>query len=86
MDLGSLRKEYLFSELRKKDLAKNPLIQFQNWFEEAFNAGIAEPNAMALATVGQHFEVSNRMVLLKILDDRGLIFFTNYFEPKSHSA
>lgn len=83
MDLGSLRKEYLFSDLRKKDLAKNPFTQFKIWFEEALKAKIVEPNAMALATVGPHFEVSNRMVLLKIIDDRGLVFFTSYLSRKA---
>ncbi len=79
-----LRKEYCFSRiLDKSDLAENPIDQFRIWFENALKADLAEPNAVALATVDSKAIPSARMVLLKNFDDRGFVFYTNYNSRKA---
>jgi pyridoxamine 5'-phosphate oxidase len=68
-------------ELRRADLAADPLEQFRGWFEEA--GRIAEaPEAMALATASPEGAPSVRMVLLKAFDERGLVFYSHYTSRK----
>ncbi|KAN0087526.1 hypothetical protein V8E55_006147 [Tylopilus felleus] len=61
----------------------SPLEQFHIWFNEARNAGVSEPESMALSTVGPSGIPSSRMVLFKQLDKRGFVFYTNYTSRKS---
>lgn len=68
--------------LLEKDLAKNPFRQFEKWFAEAEAAKIPEPNAMTLATTGRDSRPSARTVLLKAVDGRGFVFYTNYESRK----
>lgn len=69
------------AELRRSDLASDPLAQFRRWFAEA--AAAAEvPEAMALATATADAAPSVRMVLLKDMDDRGLVFYSHYTSRK----
>ena len=56
---------------------ESPLATVQQWIDDATAAGIAEPTAMTIATASPHGEVSARMVLLRGLDERGLVFYTN---------
>lgn len=63
--------------LDESDLDPDPISQFQRWFDEARTAGEPEPEAMALATSTPTGEPSNRFVLLKGLDARGFVFYTN---------
>jgi pyridoxamine 5'-phosphate oxidase len=63
--------------LRKGDLDPDPINQFQRWFDEAKAAGQPEPEAMALATSTPSGEPSVRFVLLRGLDHRGFVFYTN---------
>lgn len=60
----------------------DPLEQFRQWFNAAIAAGIKEPSAMTLATAAADGQPSARMVLLKGVDQRGFIFFTNYLSRK----
>lgn len=60
----------------------NPVERFKAWLDDAIAAGIAEPTAMAVATVGADGKPSNRMVLLKGADDNGFVFFTNFDSAK----
>jgi pyridoxamine 5'-phosphate oxidase len=60
----------------------DPLERFAEWYEDAMAAGLAEPNAMAIATAGAGGEPSVRFVLLKGIDARGIQFFTNYESRK----
>jgi pyridoxamine 5'-phosphate oxidase len=60
----------------------DPIAQFEAWLDDAFAGGLPEPTAMALATADAHGVPSNRMVLLKGVDDRGFTFFTNYRSAK----
>lgn len=82
MNLADLRREYTKGGLRRADLDPNPLVQFQKWFEQALNAQLIEPSAMTLATADRNGRPSARIVLLKALDERGFIFFTNYESRK----
>jgi pyridoxamine 5'-phosphate oxidase len=63
-------------------LLPDPIDQFRQWFDAAVAAGIHEPNAMTLATATSDGSPSARMVLLKGVDRRGFIFFTNYQSRK----
>lgn len=63
--------------LHEADLDPDPIRQFQVWFDTAVSAGQPEPEAMALATSTLVGEPSNRFVLLRGLDQRGFVFYTN---------
>lgn len=80
-DLASLRREYAAAGLSEADLAPTWPEQFARWFAEA--AALREPNAMVLATVDTAGVPNARTVLLKAVDARGFVFFTNYTSPKS---
>lgn len=69
--------------LSRDGLDTSPLRQFKYWLEEAQLAGIAEANAMTLATVGRDGRPSQRMVLLKHLDEDGFVFYTNLESRKA---
>lgn len=77
-----MRKDYGMAGLLEKDLAKNPFRQFEKWFSEAEAAKVNEPNAMTLATVGRDGQPAARTVLLKAVDGRGFVFYTNYESRK----
>lgn len=82
MSLADLRKDYSLSGLLEKDLARDPFRQFDKWFQEAEAAKLVEPNAMTLATATADGRPSLRTVLLKGVDGRGFVFFTNYESRK----
>ena len=82
MNLAAFRKEYTLAGLRRRDLAENPIAQFQEWFQQAIKAEVPEPTAMSLATVDQSRQPSLRTVLLKAVDERGFVFCTNYESQK----
>ena len=64
--------------LSKRDLDPDPIAQFRVWLDDAQNAGIRLPEAVALATVGAGGRPSVRHVLLRGIDERGFVFYTNY--------
>jgi pyridoxamine 5'-phosphate oxidase len=70
------------SELRESAVDPDPLRQFARWFEEAAAAGVAMPEAMAVATATADGRPSVRMVLLKGFDERGFAFYTGYESRK----
>jgi pyridoxamine 5'-phosphate oxidase len=82
MTLAELRKEYALAGLSEKDLARDPFRQFEKWFQEVEAARIPEPNAAVLATAARDGRPSARMVLLKGVDGRGFVFYTNYDSRK----
>lgn len=82
MTLAELRREYTLAGLRRADMEADPIAQFQNWFTQAMEAEIVEPNAMTLATVNADGQPSTRIVLLKAVDQRGFSFYTNYESRK----
>jgi pyridoxamine 5'-phosphate oxidase len=81
-DIAALRREYTRAGLRRTNLDPDPVVQFRQWFNEAREAGLIEPNAMVLATTDSK-RTSSRTVLLKAFDERGFVFFTNYESRKS---
>lgn len=82
MDLPDLRKSYERGELDEAVAEGDPLRQFARWLEEALGAGVPEPNAMTLATVGPEGRPSTRVVLIKGYDERGLVWYTNHNSRK----
>jgi pyridoxamine 5'-phosphate oxidase len=80
--LADLRKSYERDELDEASCADDPLRQFEVWLEQAIKAQLPEPNAMTLATVGVDGRPSTRIVLIKGLDARGLVWYTNYDSRK----
>ena len=76
-DLADLRQSYERGHLERESLPADPLDLFTTWFDEARAAGVLEPNAMTLATVGADGQPSARIVLLKGADARGFAFYTN---------
>jgi pyridoxamine 5'-phosphate oxidase len=82
MTLADLRKDYSLAGLDEKNLARDPFRQFDKWFEEAGAAKLTEPNAMILSTATRDGRPSSRVVLLKGLDGRGFVFYTNYESRK----
>lgn len=83
IDITQMRKEYMDKGLNREDLNENPFKQFELWFNQAINAGLREPNAMALATTGSDMLPNIRTVLLKIFDESGFVFFSNYKSKKA---
>jgi pyridoxamine 5'-phosphate oxidase len=81
--LTQARVSYDDPVLEEADLAEHPLAQFHRWYDEAVAAGIAEPNAMVVATADADGVPSARTVLLKQADRRGLVFYTNYRSRKA---
>ncbi|MBI3874216.1 MAG: pyridoxamine 5'-phosphate oxidase [Arcobacter sp.] len=81
--LVNMRQEYTTKGLHRKDLEANPIKQFELWFNQAIEADILEPNAFSLATVGTDMMPSIRTVLLKMYDENGFVFFSNYKSKKA---
>jgi pyridoxamine 5'-phosphate oxidase len=82
MDLHNIRESYKFDSLVESNLEKNPFDQFQHWYESYAALSIKDSNAMAIATVDSLGFPSNRIVLLKAVENDELIFFTNYSSAK----
>lgn len=83
MDIHDLRQNYTAAELNREDLQADPFQQFEQWFQQACNAEVLEPNAMILATASPTGQPLVRTVLLKYFDRNGLVFFTNYESRKA---
>ena len=82
MSIADLRKDYSRMSLTETDLIENPIDQFSLWFDHALRAEIPEPNAMCLSTVASDNRPSSRIVLIKNIDARGFVWFTNYESRK----
>jgi len=83
MDISDYRREYMSQGLDLGDLDKDPVKQFESWFQQASDAGIQDANAFSLATYDLTSGPSVRTVLLKLFDAKGFVFFTNYNSQKS---
>ncbi|MCK4710653.1 MAG: pyridoxamine 5'-phosphate oxidase [Gammaproteobacteria bacterium] len=83
MDIGNIRRVYDQSGLARDSLNADPIAQFEQWFNEAQKTHIKDPSAMSLATTNNQGEVSIRTVLLKLYDQQGFVFFTNYESTKA---
>ncbi|WP_426415127.1 pyridoxamine 5'-phosphate oxidase [Aestuariirhabdus sp. LZHN29] len=83
MDIEQLRREYLHGGLHRKDLLPEPIPQFEQWLQQAIDAHLPDPTAMSVATVSADGYPSQRIVLLKQVDHRGFVFFTNLGSTKA---
>jgi pyridoxamine 5'-phosphate oxidase len=84
VELPHMRVSYEEGMLSEAELAATWHEQLQAWLDDAIGAGVPEPNAMVLATANADGRPASRTVLLKGLDERGVVFFTNYTSAKSH--
>lgn len=82
MNIADLRKSYERAELSETDSHADPLLQFDQWLNEAIKTEVPEPNAMTLATVASNLRPSTRVVLIKGYDERGIVWYTNYESQK----
>ncbi|MBV8260624.1 MAG: pyridoxamine 5'-phosphate oxidase [Paraburkholderia sp.] len=80
--LADLRKNYSLGSLDVADVDPDPIRQFQTWFAQALDAKLPEPNAMTVATVDEAGRPAARILLIKGVDERGFVFFTNYESRK----
>lgn len=81
-NINDLRQDYRLKSLDLSHLNPDPFLQFHLWFKEAQNAQVMEPNAFTLATASAEGRPSCRTVLLKGVDEKGFVFFTNYHSRK----
>ena len=82
MSIADLRRDYARASLSEREVAADPIAQFLLWFDQARAADVPEPNAMTLATATPDGAPSARIVLLKGVDERGFVFFTDYRSRK----
>jgi len=83
VDIGDYRREYMSEGIDGESLHIDPVQQFEIWFKQATDAGIQDSNAFSLATATEQGMPSVRTVLLKLFDERGFVFFTNYNSRKA---
>jgi pyridoxamine 5'-phosphate oxidase len=83
IELDKIRREYLSGGLRRNDLPDSPLQLFETWQQQIITLKSLDPTAMVVATVDESGQPSQRIVLLKQVDARGFVFFTNYGSRKA---
>lgn len=84
-EVSRLRQEYEAEGLVESTMADDPITQFESWFAGVVAAGLPEPNAFVLATVDPDGAPSARAVLMKGLEDDGLVFYTGSESRKSRA-
>ena len=82
MTLRDRRVQYETAGLDVSDLDTSPIVQWQRWYDQAAEAGVAEPNAMTVSTIADDGAPDARVVLVRAADERGFVFFTNYDSAK----
>lgn len=82
INIADLRKDYKLATLDEHEVNPNPQVQLEDWLNQALRAELPEPNAMTLSTVGPDQRPSSRVVLIKGIEPRGLVWFTNYQSRK----
>ena len=80
---STLRETLMAEGLQRSSLDANPIQQFERWYDETCKTDISEPGAMVLATVDEQGQPWQRTVLLKLFDEKGFVFFTNYGSRKA---
>ena len=83
MNTETLRRELMAKGLIRDDLCADPIKQFEQWYAQTTETDLAEPSAMSLATVDAQGQPWQRIVLLKLFDEKGFVFFTNYSSRKA---
>lgn len=84
MNKNELRQRLMDKGLEHDDMSSDPVKQFESWYTETIEADVHEPGAMSLATVDNDGQPWQRIVLLKLFDEKGFIFFTNYESRKAN--
>lgn len=82
MSIRHRRVQYETDGLERRDVADSPVDQWHRWYDEAEAAGIVEPHAMALSTIGDDGIPDSRVVLARGVDEAGITFFGNYDSAK----
>jgi pyridoxamine 5'-phosphate oxidase len=82
-ELWGRRVQYETAGLEIADVDVDPVVQWDRWHQDALEGGVAEPNAMTVATIGADGIPDSRIVLVRQADQRGLVFYTNYDGAKS---
>ncbi|HET7586317.1 MAG TPA: pyridoxamine 5'-phosphate oxidase [Gemmatimonadaceae bacterium] len=82
LSIADLRREYARANLSERDVDPDPIAQFRRWLDEALHAAVNEPTAMTLATASHDGAPSARLVLLKGVDERGFVFYTDFRSRK----
>jgi pyridoxamine 5'-phosphate oxidase len=82
LDLAGIRRDYSLKTLDESQVDRDPMKQFGVWMAEAIHAQVPEPTAMNLATVDARGRPSSRIMLLKGIDPRGFVYYTNYASRK----
>ncbi len=80
--ISDIRKDYSKSTLDFDTVNKDPIAQFEKWFQEAQDANLPEPNALTLSTVSEDGRPSGRIVLLKGVENGRFVFYSNYQSQK----
>ena len=83
--IGSLRKEYSLGKIEPNDLSSIPSVTFKGWLDFALHENVPEVNAMVLSTISDNNKPTSRIVLLKDIEESGLVFFTNYNSKKGRN-
>lgn len=83
MNVDILREQLMSQGLIRSQLNLDPIKQFETWYAVTADTDISEPGAMVLATVDPDGQPWQRTVLLKLFDDKGFVFFTNYSSRKA---
>ena len=85
MKYDHYRRNYLLGGLRRPMLNDGPFAQFDLWMQQAVAADLADPTAASLATIETDGTLWQRIVLLKLVDSSGFVFFTNYQSNKGRA-
>ncbi len=80
--INTLRHDFSKKSLDEKEVNENPILQFENWFKEAVDGKVNEPNAMTVSTVNSEGKPSSRILLLRNFNETGFVFYTNYNSRK----
>ena len=81
-ELQALRTDYSRHSLSEEEVHEEPIEQFRRWLTEAVKAEVDEPNAMTLSTVDANNRPKSRIVLIKGIEEHGIVFYTNYESDK----
>lgn len=83
MDLSDIRREYTKGGLHRDDLPSTPMDLFEHWLQQAIDTQVPDPTAMTIATVDEHGQPFQRIVLLKDFNQDGFVFYTNLGSRKA---
>src|SRR5690606_26930840 len=82
--INNIRREFSSQKLDESSVGDNPYQLFEKWFEEAVGSQILDPYAMIISTVSKEGKPSNRVVYLRDISEKGLVFYTNYESHKGN--